>query len=101
MVLRWNYWGLRYRERYGLLQRLLCSLEGGIYHGYDTANGMDCCNITLLTATPMRPTCYDTANGMDCCNTKDPVRGEGEEVRLRYRERYGLLQRGENYSETP
>ena len=59
--------GLRYRERYGLLQ-LPFSMSCPSSQCYDTANGMDCCN-SISSELQYAPTaCYDTANGMDCCN---------------------------------
>ena len=35
---------------------------------YDTANGMDCCNLLAPPSKRRRLSRYDTANGMDCCN---------------------------------
>ena len=52
---------------------------------------MDCCNLGWLASQADMLASYDTANGMDCCNM-GAADVEVIASALRYRERYGLLQ---------
>ena len=84
---------LRYRKRYDLLQWQKNTSSWLSKPSYDTANGMICCNSYPDLCDCRSNGGYDTANGMICCNLLFAlIRGECS--KLRYRERYDLLQLG-------
>ena len=59
---------LQYRKRYELLQR---DSEGNTLpdsNSYNTASGMNCCNVFVKAVFRNVWFCYNTASGMNCCN---------------------------------